>query len=71
MVLAKVLQGKKNNTSEQTQSKTNNNPEISKVIPENFTSKITEHNTQLVVLNAKKPEYQVLISKMPSWNLLK
>ncbi|ELR5203434.1 hemagglutinin repeat-containing protein [Providencia rettgeri] len=54
MVLAKVLQGKKNNTSEQTQSKTNNNPEISKVIPENFTSKITEHNTQLGVLNAKK-----------------
>lgn len=54
IALGKVLQGKKNNTSEQTQPKTNSNPEINKVIPENFTSKITEHNTQLGVLNAKK-----------------
>lgn len=30
------------------------NPEVNKIIPENFTSKITEHNTQLGALNKKK-----------------
>lgn len=40
--------------NEQTPPKTNPNSEINKIIPENFTSKITEHNAQLGVLNAKK-----------------
>ncbi len=66
IIFSKLTQGKVNNntnkvnTSESPKlnelnpSKPNLNPESNKIVPENFTSKLAEHNTQLGVLNVKR-----------------
>lgn len=66
MIFSKLTQGKVNNNTnkvnasespkpnELNPSKTNLNPGSNKIVPENFTSKLAEHNTQLGVLNVKR-----------------
>lgn len=66
MIFSKLTQGKVNNNTnkvnasespkpnELNPSKTNLNPGSNKIVPENLTSKITEHNTQLGVLNRRQ-----------------